>query len=155
LPGTMLHELFHAFGLTANISATGPEEYYFDQDEATDYTLQLHNLSHRSLKELMDVSADGTVDLEVLSGGDIVTADSNTFQLYPYMRYSGMYFSGKHVDEILAGALIKPASELSFDLSRYQELIGGLPGLPINGMEPDGDGGLSFEGSTLNFKTAL
>ena len=155
LPGTMLHELFHAFGLTANISATGPEEYYFDQDEATDYTLQLHDLSHRSLKELMDVSADGTVDLEVLSGGDMVTADSNTFQLYPYMRYSGMYFSGKHVDEILAGALIKPASELSFDLSRYQELIGGLPGLPINGMEPDGDGGLSFEGSHIELQNSL
>ena len=26
LPGTMLHELFHAFGLTANISATAPAE---------------------------------------------------------------------------------------------------------------------------------
>ena len=54
LPGTMLHELFHAFGLTANISATAPAEYYFDLNEATDYTLQLHDLSHRSLKELMD-----------------------------------------------------------------------------------------------------
>ena len=158
LSGTMLHELFHAFGLgTMMLGDSGNQ--FFDKDNLDRYTLQLHDIYGRSIADLAKMNeTDHRIRVKVLNAKDEIPSEPlepECFYLYSNGRYSGVYFSGPNVLEVLDGAKIGSATDVDYDLTDYQEAMTSVPGLPINGFELNYDGSVFFEGSHIELQNSL
>lgn len=154
LPGTILHELFHAFGLGTTLLGDS-----FDKDDLNRYTLLLHDAYGRSVADLAKMnSTDRRIRVKVLYLGDEIPTEPlepECFYIYSSGRYSGMYFSGPNVFDALDGAKIGSATDVDYDLTDYQEAMTSVPGLPINGLELNYDGSVFFEGSHIELQNSL
>ena len=64
--------------------------------------------------------------------------------------YSGVYFTGDHVQEVLGEGTTLSFPEIG--LQQYEKLV---PGLPVNGAEPDSNGGISPELSHIELQNGL
>lgn len=144
LPGTILHELFHAFGLTSSYSAVelnGEDWIAFAPSDTNLYTLNLHDLTGRSMAEIMEQSGKDTILLNVVTPGSNETLPEDAFNIYFNDRDSGVYFSGEHVKEVLNNAEIAWPVDIP-NVWNPEDLVGAardpVPGLPINGLEGDG-----------------
>ena len=144
LPGTILHELFHAFGLTSSYSAVelnGEDWIAFAPSDTNLYTLNLHDLTGRSMAEIMEQSGKDTILLNVVTPGSNETLPEDAFNIYFNDRDSGVYFSGEHVKEVLNNAEIAWPVDIP-NVWNPEDLVEAardpVPGLPINGLEGDG-----------------
>ena len=144
LPGTILHELFHAFGLTSSYSAVelnGEDWIAFAPSDTNLYTLNLHDLTGRSMAEIMEQSGKDTILLNVVTPGSNETLPEDAFNIYFNDRDSGIYFSGEHVKEVLNNAEIAWPVDIP-NVWNPEDLVEAardpVPGLPINGLEGDG-----------------
>lgn len=145
LPGTILHELFHAFGLTSAVSSVekdGESWIAFPTNDTNLYTLNLHDITGHSMAQIMEESGEDAVLLNVVTPGnkdeEVIT---DQFNIYFNDRDSGAYFSAKHVDEVLNEAKIAWPVDIPnvWDPDELvEEARDPVPGLPINGLEGDG-----------------
>ena len=165
LPGTMLHELYHAFGLSVSYSYDEKDgSFYFDRDDINAFSLGLHDFYGRSAAELIEDSQNGTINIVALKPNDealpLPAADPNEFYIVQYgsggWRYSGMYFSGTNVEEVLgAETTIAWPTDIESDQSKYIEELEPVPGLPINGYEPYEGGEIILDGSHIELQNSL
>ena len=158
LSGTMLHELFHAFGL-GTMMLGDSANLFFDKDNLDRYTLQLHDVYGRSIADLAKMNeTDHRIRVKVLNAKDDIPSEPlepECFYLYSNGRYSGVYFSGPNVLEVLDGAKIHGATDVDYVLPDYLESLAPVPGLPINGFELNSDGSVFFEGSHIELQNSL
>ena len=165
LPGTMLHELYHAFGLSVSYSYDEKDgSFYFDRDDINAFSLGLHDFDGKSSAKLIENSQDGTVKIVALKPNDealpLSAADPDAFYIAQYgsggWRYSGMYFSGTNVKEVLGDeTTIAWPTDIESDQSKYIEELEPVPGLPINGYEPYEGGEIILDGSHIELQNSL
>ncbi len=116
LASTLLHEMMHALGLAAYVNGA-----FFGENFSL-WEQGLRDIYDRPARPGMQVVPEAAY-----TGGDefFVTAGQQS--------YSGVYFTGAHVQEVLRGA------RLSFpedpDVYIYGNYAGTVPGLPVNGWE--------------------
>ena len=157
---TLMHELFHGFGLGVTFSQDESGNIGLFADNPSLYAQHLHDLNGRSFADLFAQSQDGFVPIHFVDPKEpSSTPLPDHFNIYDVDRDSGMYFSGDHVKEVLDGALIAWPEDL-FGYGTVDEARKPVAGLPINGMEPvglDPDGNLVYvlEGSHIELQNSL
>lgn len=134
LPGTMLHEMFHALGL---FSSNGFENV-FSQQGLSAWTLGLRDLYGTAARPGMTIAG---LDFKTSS----ISPDENTFYMLNE-RFGGAYFTGDHVAEVLNGALLSWPDDSTTEA---------VPGLPVNGFEINEDGTLAPELSHIELQNSL
>lgn len=149
LSSTMLHELGHALGMAATAVPTATptgNTASFDPDEFSLWSAGLRDSNGHSAQPGMTISSSP-------AEGAFVTAGKSA--------YCGVYFTGTHVQEVLNGALIAFASDPDHNSTLDQDdwqTVGAapepVPGLPINGWEPDEEGS-SPEFSHIELQNSL
>lgn len=123
LSSTLLHELGHALGMGADV--------YGDLDENTPsfFFSPSPSLWSRGLRDMNGKPAQA---------GMIITSDPDTapgaFVTDGLRNYSGVYFTGTHVQDVLNGALIAFASDPG-GARTGGDTPAPVPGLPVNGWE--------------------
>ena len=154
LPGTMLHELFHAFGLNAStVIEDGRTEIW--QDYYIAYDDFLHDAFGRNLGDIARAAGGQPVSVVGIEPGvssDSIEIDPTAFYVRYVDRLSEIYFSGPAVDEVLNGALIAWPTDSYYEES---ELPQPVPGLPINGYEGIGTEYELFDGSHIELQNSL
>ena len=138
LSATIVHELAHALGMSASITSpdqdsdqdpdpdsgeqetTGP--YSFDSDCISLWT--------EGLRDAFDNPAEPGMEIEVGSG-----KDENKFILANSGSFSGAYFTGAHVQEVLDGAELSFPEAGAESIGEDSAFTDTVPGLPVNGME--------------------
>ena len=132
-PGTVVHEMFHALGVSSNINAIFEENENIINIPAINYTKYEQNLYDFKGHKLTECSRLGLIE----SPEEV---DDNTFYFVKaknatqdYEGFNGVYFRGEHVDEVLnlngQQALIAWAND---------HQLAPVPGIPINGLEDRG-----------------
>lgn len=126
LPATIVHELTHALGILTQVSITPNGQYAFMNDYFGLWGQGLRDSNGKQAESGMTISIGGT-DFD----GDFVL-DNDTY-------YSGVYFTGNHVQEVLGEGTTLSFPEIG--LEQYEKLV---PGLPVNGAEFDFEGKIFF-----------
>lgn len=157
LPSTIVHELFHAFGLQYNGYAENSQHFWCTAADNSTYARSLHDAYGRSLGSLMDKAADGVVDITALYLLDNSDQPENpdVFYVRYDSLYSGIYFKGDHVDEVLNGATIAWPTEVTNDYTAVRDFLAPVPGLPVTGFEQNEDGTIFLEGSHIELQNSL
>ncbi|MBQ4133686.1 MAG: autotransporter outer membrane beta-barrel domain-containing protein [Desulfovibrionaceae bacterium] len=121
LASTVLHELGHALG----IGAFSHEEYddgkWYFNEHLDNWTKGLRDMYGKPARPNMEITMDGNSDPD-----SFVMEDKAQI-------YRGVYFTGKHVQEVLNGAYINFPKDPR--LIRDQFGTDPVPGLPINAWE--------------------
>ena len=125
LPSTIVHELFHAFGLQYNGYAENSQHFWCTAADNSTYARSLHDAYGRSLGSLMDKAADGVVDITALYLLDNSDQPENpdVFYVRYDSLYSGIYFKGDHVDEVLNGATIAWPTDVTNDYTAVRDFL--------------------------------
>ena len=126
LPATIVHELTHALGVLTQVSKTPNGQYAFMSDYFGLWSQGLRDSNGKQAESGMTISIGNTGYHE-------------DFVLEKYTPYSGVYFTGDHVQEVLG-----EETKLSFPetgIEPYDELV---PGLPVNGAEFNFETGMFF-----------
>ena len=122
LPATMVHELGHALGIGA----------FMDESAPIDSFSSSLNLWEQGLRDSYGQKA--APHMPVVSSGN---KGEGTFVTQGETAYSGVYFTGEHVAEVLQGALLSyPENPDGF----FGSYAGKMPGVPVNGWEHVGEG---------------
>ena len=118
LAGTMVHEVAHALGISAIAQENESGTYVFDAAFFGLWSKGLYDMYDKKAEPGMEISWDGQKDSE-----KFVLANAGSF--------SGAYFTGDNVQEVLG-----EGTRLSFPESDLSEGYDGtVPGLPVNGSE--------------------
>lgn len=147
LPGTMLHEMFHALGLGADNNFewtfTGREEGW------RKWSAGLHDIYGTKASPGMPIATLTTDERNARP----VSPDPGTFYLLnttdPYsidFSHNGAYFTGTHVDEVLSGATLAWPDDSETPA---------VPGLPVEGIEYQPDLGIFPELSHIELQNSL
>ncbi len=113
LPSTLVHEMMHALGLISGI----------DYEDTTSFPFNGNSLWNNGLRDIYGHAAeDGMTITEKGSEYD----DGTAFVTHGKTYYSGVYFTGKNVEEVLRGALLAWPNDSTEDR---------VAGLPVNGWE--------------------
>ena len=126
LPATIVHELTHALGILTQVSITPNGQYAFMSD--------YFGLWSRGLRDCNGKPAEGGMTISIGN-----TGYQEDFVLENDTPYSGVYFTGDHVQEVLG-----EGTRLSFPetgIEPYEKLV---PGLPVNGAEFNFETGMFF-----------
>lgn len=137
LPATIVHELTHALGILTQVSKTPNGQYAFMSDYFGLWSQGLRDSNGKQAESGMTISIGGTE-----YDGDFVLDNDSL--------YSGVYFTGDHVQEVLGEGTTLSFPEIG--LEQYEKLV---PGLPVNGAEPDSNGGISPELSHIELQNGL
>lgn len=137
LPATIVHELTHALGILTQVSKTPNGHYAFMSDYFGLWSQGLRDSNGKQAESGMTISIGGTE-----YDGDFVLDNDSL--------YSGVYFTGDHVQEVLGEGTTLSFPEIG--LEQYEKLV---PGLPVNGAEPDSNGGISPELSHIELQNGL
>lgn len=147
----LIHELGHALGLltTRDMRKVTEDDgsYYY-----TDFELVYGGLFSQGLYDVYDKPLAATSKIVLYNevpadGGNYFAVYSMKSMYYDGDGYvSGAYFRGEHTDEVLNGAMID-----------WPDLEGGLsvPGIPVNGFDPDDNGVYYADFSHLELKNGL
>lgn len=122
LASTIVHEMAHSLGIMS-----------LGVDSSQRFTnLSLYDQGMRDLNGNLATSGQQIVDKEhyVEGSGDFVLDNLTN-------SYTGLYFTGKNVEEVLNGALIASPSNSTVEISP-------VPGIPINSYEYDEDSNSYF-----------
>ena len=151
LASTVLHEMVHALGLTAFVdyAHTEDNEVQFVTKEENKYALtefiSCHPLWVAGIRDTDGTAPAPGMLITPYAGSD--QAGPDTFDLATGRAgASGVYFTGRHVQEVLNGAEIAIADRPDLDP---------LPGIPVNGWEPDGSDSLIPELSHIELQNSL
>lgn len=137
LPATIVHELTHALGILTQVSKTPNGQYAFMSDYFGLWSQGLRDSNGKQAESGMTISIGGTeYDRDFILDNDSL--------------YSGVYFTGDHVQEVLGEGTTLSFPEIG--LQQYEKLV---PGLPVNGAEPDSNGGISPELSHIELQNGL
>lgn len=137
LPATIVHELTHALGILTQVSKTPNGHYAFMSDYFGLWSQGLRDSNGKQAESGVTISIGGTE-----YDGDFVLDNDSL--------YSGVYFTGDHVQEVLGEGTTLSFPEIG--LEQYEKLV---PGLPVNGAEPDSNGGISPELSHIELQNGL
>ena len=137
LPATIVHELTHALGILTQVSKTSNGHYAFMSDYFGLWSQGLRDSNGKQAESGMTISIGGTE-----YDGDFVLDNDSL--------YSGVYFTGDHVQEVLGEGTTLSFPEIG--LEQYEKLV---PGLPVIGAEPDSNGGISPELSHIELQNGL
>ena len=121
LPATMVHELGHALGIGA----------FMDESAPIDSFSSSLNLWEQGLRDSYGQKA--APHMPVVSSGN---KGEGTFVTQGNWSYSGVYFTGKHVEEVLNGALLSYPEDPDGYMGSY---AGKVPGVPVNAWEYSGE----------------
>ena len=121
LPATMVHELGHALGIGA----------FMDESAPIDSFSSSLNLWEQGLRDSYGQKA--APHMPVVSSGN---KGEGTFVTQGNWSYSGVYFTGKHVEEVLNGALLSYPEDPDGYMGSY---AGKVPGVPVNAWEYTGE----------------
>ena len=116
LASTLVHEMMHALGLAA----------YVDENNSFGTTL---NLWEQGLRDSDGRKAEP--GMSVAAQGE---ANEGDFETDGSQAYSGVYFTGKHVADVLNGAELSFPEDPDGYRGSYEDTV---PGLPVNGWEGD------------------
>lgn len=154
LPGTMLHELFHAFGLN-NVAVREDGQFQIWPQYHTAYNDFLYDAYDRNLGTLADAVGENPIFITPVDPDtDITSWEPNRFYVRYENQLSGIYFSGPMVDDVLNAATIAWPTDL---YEEERELPEAVPGLPINGYEAIGYEGYEpyYDGSHIELQNSL
>lgn len=147
----LIHELGHALGLLTSREmrtvTLDDGSYYY-----TDFELIYGGLFSQGLYDVYDNPLTATSKIVLYN--EVPDDGGNYFAVYSLksMYYdddgsvSGAYFRGEHTDEVLNGAMIA-WPDLEGELS--------VPGIPVNGFDPDDNGVYYPDFSHLELKNGL
>ena len=158
LPGTMMHELFHAFGLSLFTDIDDTGQVAIKKSDLTQYTKHLYDVYDRSIETIASYTDKDFIPIVALDASesrpDLSTLDPGAIYVDYKNLSSGMYFRGKNVDEVLDGALLAWPIEVWGDSENTSDPV---PGLPINGFEAIGYQGYEpyYEGSHIELQNSL
>ena len=122
LTATIVHEIGHALGILALASESATIESFGSS----------LNLWEQGLRDSYGQKA--APNMSIVSSGN---KGEGTFVTQEEWSYSGVYFTGEHVAEVLQGALLSyPENPDGF----FGSYAGKMPGVPVNGWEYVGEG---------------
>lgn len=133
LAPTLAHEILHGFGIDANTynnSEDGSWQFY---SQLNAYDTHLYDVSGKQGSVEMVIVNPGDPDQEAYNPEDVFLVASG--------GESGVYFSGDNVRQVLNGAQLGDAVQVS--------------GVPINGWEPYYDGKFILDMSHLQLRNGL
>ena len=138
LTATIVHELAHALGILTQTFGNESGSFVFYEDYFGLWSAGLHDMYGKQAKPGMEISLNGE-------------KDSGKFVLANNYIYSGAYFTGTNVQEVLGEGtrLSFPESGLS---EVYEETV---PGLPVNGSERNPSGEVDVELSHIELQNGL
>ena len=123
LTATIVHEIGHALGISALANESATIESFGSS----------LNLWEQGLRDSYGQKA--APNMSVVSSGN---KGEGTFVTQGETAYSGVYFTGEHVEDVLQGALLSyPENPDDFG----DTYAGKMPGLPINAWEYTDEGG--------------
>lgn len=123
LTATIVHEIGHALGILALASESATIESFGSS----------LNLWEQGLRDSYGQKA--APNMSIVSSGN---KGEGTFVTQGETAYSGVYFTGEHVEDVLQGALLSyPENPDDFG----DTYAGKMPGLPINAWEYTDEGG--------------
>ena len=158
LSSTIVHELTHAFGLGFNANTDNSGKFWCSAAENSAFAYRLHDAYKKNLGNLLNNAPDGIVDiveLDLSGGTDSQSHNDDVFHAYKYPIYSGIYFSGKHVAEVLNGAEIAWPTDVSGYYTDLSDELKAVAGLPVNGFEDNGYGSLYLDASHIELQNSL
>ena len=121
LTATMVHEMGHALGIGALMDESAPVDSFSSS----------LNLWEQGLRDIYGQKA--APNMTVVTSGN---KGEGTFVTQGEWNYSGVYFTGKHVEEVLQGALLSYPEDPDGYMGSY---AGKVPGVPINAWEYTGE----------------
>ena len=123
LTATIVHEIGHALGISALANESATIESFGSS----------LNLWEQGLRDSYGQKA--APNMSIVSSGN---KGEGTFVTQGETAYSGVYFTGEHVEDVLQGALLSyPENPDDFG----DTYAGNMPGLPINAWEYTDEGG--------------
>ena len=123
LTATIVHEIGHALGILALASESATIESFGSS----------LNLWEQGLRDSYGQKA--APNMSIVSSGN---KGEGTFVTQGETAYSGVYFTGEHVEDVLQGALLSYPENPDDSSDTY---AGKMPGLPINAWEYTDEGG--------------
>lgn len=121
LTATIVHELVHALGMSADIPAAEEESGVFFSEPLGLWTAGLRDAFDNPAHAGMEIVLDGNPD------PDKFVLDGDSF-------FSGAYFIGEHVLDVISDA-VETNGGLAFPEDGFSSYDGVVPGLPVNGSE--------------------
>lgn len=122
LTATIVHEIGHALGISALANESATIESFGSS----------LNLWEQGLRDSYGQKA--APNMSIVSSGN---KGEGTFVTQGETAYSGVYFTGEHVEDVLQGALLSyPENPDDFG----DTYAGKMPGVPVNGWEYVGEG---------------
>ena len=119
LTATIVHELSHALGILTQTFQAESGSFFFYEDYFGLWSAGLHDMYNTQAKPGMEISLNGEED-----SGKFVLANDDI--------YSGAYFTGTNVQEVLGEGAMLSFPESGLSKEGYE---GTVPGLPVNGSE--------------------
>lgn len=119
LTATIVHELSHALGILTQTFQAESGSFFFYKDYFGLWSAGLHDMYDKQAKPGMEISLNGEED-----SGKFVLANDDI--------YSGAYFTGTNVQEVLGEGTMLSFPESGLSKEGYE---GTVPGLPVNGSE--------------------
>lgn len=122
LTATIVHEIGHALGISALANESATIESFGSS----------LNLWEQGLRDSYGQKA--APNMSIVSSGN---KGEGTFVTQGETAYSGVYFTGEHVEDVLQGALLSYPEDPDGYFGSY---AGKMPGVPVNGWEYVGEG---------------
>lgn len=119
---TFVHEMGHALGITNSLNQRPDGEWIFCADSGLAFV--------KGLRDIDGTAPQAEMPIKIVQSAENASPDSFDL-LNAAGAESGAYFTGKHVQEVLDGALI------ATPYSQGERLL--VPGIPINGLEYTGE----------------
>ena len=156
LPTIIMHELFHGFGLGVIFSQDEFGNIGLSGDNTSLYVLHLYDQKGHSFEDLLGQPDNRFVKINYVTpvDGSFTPTCDDQFNIYAVWRDSGVYFSGNHVNEVLAGALLAWPEDI-FSYGVNDQTRKPVPGIPINGFDYDEDGNLVLDLSHIELQNSL
>ena len=140
LTATIVHELTHALGVLTQTFANESGSFFFYEEYFGLWSAGLHDKYGTRAKPGMKISMEGG------------TQDENTFVLANNGYYSGAYFTGTNVQEVLGEGTELSFPESGLQTEGYEDTV---PGLPVNGSEIYNNGAVAPELSHIELQNGL
>ena len=140
LTATIVHELTHALGVLTQTFADESGSFFFYEEYFGLWSAGLHDKYGTRAKPGMKISMEGGPQ------------DENTFVLANNGYYSGAYFTGTNVQEVLGKGTRLSFPESGLQTEDYEDTV---PGLPVNGSEIYNNGAVAPELSHIELQNGL
>lgn len=170
LTSTVVHEMFHALGVSANSTDDLYAEkkkynayYELDKANTTTFEKHLYDMYGHNLGESKDIYAFDIKNPpeEIVESAFYVRTDVNMDNM-DYSSYGGVYFTGKHVKDVLTvnGEIAEIAWPDEVNKQAWPEdedkHLPPVKGIPVNSVEPDVDNDdFEFELSHFELQNSL